>query len=180
MALLGLASVPLAQALDLSFTAGLARATTASLFSALCDYQASGFSPRQARRGGSAPVMQHSRQGATVECEPRQVVSPTGNMGHPTVSRSCSSRAPRVRAVEWSMWPSGSAERSGIRVIAVDRPGLGWSDWQPRRRVVDGPVDVTALADALGLQRFAVLGLLRRRAVRAPPASSYFRTASVR
>jgi pimeloyl-ACP methyl ester carboxylesterase len=61
-------------------------------------------------------------------------------------------------AVEWSMWPSGSAERSGIRVIAVDRPGLGWSDWQPRRRVLDWPVDVTALADALRLQRFAVLG----------------------
>jgi pimeloyl-ACP methyl ester carboxylesterase len=61
-------------------------------------------------------------------------------------------------AVEWSMWPSGSAERSGIRVIAVDKPGLGWSDWQPRRRVLDWPVDVTALADALGLQRFAVLG----------------------
>jgi pimeloyl-ACP methyl ester carboxylesterase len=56
------------------------------------------------------------------------------------------------------MWPSGSAERSGIRAIAVDRPGLGWSDWQPSRRVLDGPVDVTALADALGLQRFAVLG----------------------
>jgi pimeloyl-ACP methyl ester carboxylesterase len=59
---------------------------------------------------------------------------------------------------EWSIWPSGSAELSGIRVIAVDRPGLGWSDWQPGRRVLDWPVDVTALADALGLQRFAVLG----------------------
>jgi hypothetical protein len=74
----------------------------------------------------------------------------------------------------------------------TDRPGLGWSDWQSRRRVLDWPLDVTALADALGLQRFAVLGYSSgapfRRATldqaleRRPqsPVGSSFRTASAR
>jgi pimeloyl-ACP methyl ester carboxylesterase len=48
--------------------------------------------------------------------------------------------------------------RLGLRVICPDRPGLGESDFQPRRRIGDWPGDVTALADALGLERFAVLG----------------------
>jgi pimeloyl-ACP methyl ester carboxylesterase len=60
--------------------------------------------------------------------------------------------------VEWLMWPPGSAEVHGCRVIAVDRPGLGGSDRQPGRRILDWPADVTALADALGLDRFRVLG----------------------
>lgn len=48
--------------------------------------------------------------------------------------------------------------RLGLRVIAPDRPGMGGSDFQPGRRLTDWPADVTALADALGLDRFAVLG----------------------
>ena len=47
----------------------------------------------------------------------------------------------------------------GVRVIAPDRPGYGGSSPQPGRRLVDWPADVTALADHLGLDRFAVLGL---------------------
>lgn len=46
----------------------------------------------------------------------------------------------------------------GLRVIAADRPGIGGSDPQPGRRIADWPADVRALADALGLRRFAVLG----------------------
>ncbi len=46
----------------------------------------------------------------------------------------------------------------GARVIAVDRPGIGGSDPQPNRTVLDWPVDVAALADSLGIERFAVLG----------------------
>ena len=46
----------------------------------------------------------------------------------------------------------------GLRVIAPDRPGIGGSDFLPRRGFSDWPRDVTALADALGLDRFAVLG----------------------
>lgn len=46
----------------------------------------------------------------------------------------------------------------GARVIAVDRPGIGRSDPQPHRTVLDWPADVAALADALELDRFAVAG----------------------
>jgi pimeloyl-ACP methyl ester carboxylesterase len=46
----------------------------------------------------------------------------------------------------------------GLRVIAPDRPGMGQSDFQPNRGLSDWPKDVTALADALGLKQFAVMG----------------------
>jgi pimeloyl-ACP methyl ester carboxylesterase len=45
-----------------------------------------------------------------------------------------------------------------LRVICPDRPGMGGSDFQPGRRLTDWPSDVVALADTLGLDRFAVLG----------------------
>jgi pimeloyl-ACP methyl ester carboxylesterase len=48
--------------------------------------------------------------------------------------------------------------RLGLRVIAPDRPGMGRSDFQPGRGFSDWPADVAALADALGLRRFAALG----------------------
>ena len=51
-----------------------------------------------------------------------------------------------------------AAAGAGVRVIAVDRPGMGGSDPLPRRRVLDWPADVAALADALAIERFAVLG----------------------
>jgi pimeloyl-ACP methyl ester carboxylesterase len=48
--------------------------------------------------------------------------------------------------------------RLGLRIIAPDRPGMGRSSFQPHRSFTDWPVDVIALADALGLGRFSVLG----------------------
>src|SRR5919109_4568041 len=51
------------------------------------------------------------------------------------------------------------AKAKGIRLIALDRPGMGLSDHQPRRRLVDWPDDVIQVAAALGLDRFAVLGI---------------------
>lgn len=48
--------------------------------------------------------------------------------------------------------------RYGLRLIAPDRPGIGCSDFQPNRTFSDWPKDVLALADKLGLERFAVLG----------------------
>lgn len=48
--------------------------------------------------------------------------------------------------------------RLGLRVIAPDRPGMGLSDFQPRRGFSDWPRDVTVLADALGIERFSVMG----------------------
>jgi pimeloyl-ACP methyl ester carboxylesterase len=51
------------------------------------------------------------------------------------------------------------ATRCGARVLALDRPGLGLSDFQPGRTIPDWPADVAAFADALGLDRFSVLGV---------------------
>lgn len=44
-----------------------------------------------------------------------------------------------------------------VRLIAVDRPGMGLSDFQPNRRFLDFPKDVLALADHLKIERFAIL-----------------------
>jgi pimeloyl-ACP methyl ester carboxylesterase len=52
-----------------------------------------------------------------------------------------------------------AAERRGVRLIAADRPGYGLSDFRPGRRISDWSGDVEALADALGLGRFGVLGV---------------------
>lgn len=51
------------------------------------------------------------------------------------------------------------AARHGLRLIAVDRPGFGGSDFQPGRRILDWPDDVRELAQHLALERFAVLGV---------------------
>jgi pimeloyl-ACP methyl ester carboxylesterase len=55
--------------------------------------------------------------------------------------------------------PDESLTRSlGVRVIAADQPGVGGSSPQKKRRMVDWGGDMEALADALGLSRFAVAG----------------------
>lgn len=51
------------------------------------------------------------------------------------------------------------AAARGVRVIGIDRPGYGLSSYQPGRRFLDWPKDVAALADALSIDRFAVLGI---------------------
>jgi pimeloyl-ACP methyl ester carboxylesterase len=53
----------------------------------------------------------------------------------------------------------GPARRAGIRLVVPDRPGYGASDPHPRRRLVDWPADVRAIADHLRIDRFAVLGV---------------------
>ncbi|WKZ37392.1 MAG: alpha/beta hydrolase [Anaerolineales bacterium] len=45
----------------------------------------------------------------------------------------------------------------GVRLIVADRPGMGLSDFQPNRRVLDFPKDTLALADHLNIERFAIL-----------------------
>ena len=50
------------------------------------------------------------------------------------------------------------AEQRGLRIIGVDRPGIGLSTFQPNRSFLDWPPDVLALADSLGLDRFGVVG----------------------
>jgi len=51
-----------------------------------------------------------------------------------------------------------AAVRQRVRLVALDRPGFGYSDFRPRT-LADWPGDVAEVADALGLQRFAILGL---------------------
>jgi pimeloyl-ACP methyl ester carboxylesterase len=48
--------------------------------------------------------------------------------------------------------------RLGVRLISFDRPGYGDSDRLPGRRVADVAMDVAAIADAFGLEQFAVAG----------------------
>jgi pimeloyl-ACP methyl ester carboxylesterase len=51
-----------------------------------------------------------------------------------------------------------AAAPRGVRIIALDRPGYGRSDFQPGRKILDWPNDVVEAADALGIERFGVLG----------------------
>ena len=61
--------------------------------------------------------------------------------------------------VEGDLTFSGTvATDLGVRIIVPDRPGMGRSDFQPGRRIVDWPNDVLELATALELNTFAVLG----------------------
>lgn len=52
-----------------------------------------------------------------------------------------------------------AGRRLGARLIAPDRPGIGRSDPQPARRIVDWPSDAAELADRLGIERFDVVGV---------------------
>jgi pimeloyl-ACP methyl ester carboxylesterase len=46
-----------------------------------------------------------------------------------------------------------------LRIVAPDRPGYGRSDAKPRRTLLDWADDVSNLADALEIQRFAIIGV---------------------
>ncbi|MEU8183045.1 alpha/beta hydrolase [Micromonospora sp. NPDC049044] len=48
--------------------------------------------------------------------------------------------------------------RLGVHLVCYDRPGYGDSDRQEGRRVADAAADVAAIADDLGIERFAVVG----------------------
>ena len=51
-----------------------------------------------------------------------------------------------------------AAVAKGVRLISADRPGMGLSTYQGRRRLVDWPADVTHLMEALGIAEFAAMG----------------------
>ena len=62
--------------------------------------------------------------------------------------------------LEWPLFDTdATATQLGARIIAVDRPGMGLSDFKRGRRLLDWPNDVAELADALQLDRFSVLGM---------------------
>ena len=47
---------------------------------------------------------------------------------------------------------------AGLRVISCERPGVGLSDFQTNRALLDWPDDVVALADSLGIEKFSIFG----------------------
>jgi pimeloyl-ACP methyl ester carboxylesterase len=51
-----------------------------------------------------------------------------------------------------------AAERLGVRLVSLDRPGIGGSDERRGYRLLDWPDDVVEVADQLGIERFAVEG----------------------
>ena len=51
------------------------------------------------------------------------------------------------------------AQKQGIRLVGYDRPGYGGSSPHPGRTIADVAADVRCIADALGVERFAVWGI---------------------
>lgn len=51
------------------------------------------------------------------------------------------------------------ARQAGVRLITADRPGYGLSDAAPGRSLRDWAGDTAQLADALGLDRFSIIGI---------------------
>ncbi|MFE5910751.1 alpha/beta fold hydrolase [Streptomyces wedmorensis] len=63
---------------------------------------------------------------------------------------------PNIGAPPEPLFPA--AARLGIRWVSYDRPGYGGSGSRPGRDVASAAADVRAVADALGIGRFAVMG----------------------
>ena len=62
--------------------------------------------------------------------------------------------------LDWPLFdPNEAAYQLGAHLIAPDRPGHGLSDYQRGRSMLDWPADVIELANALQIDRFAVLGV---------------------
>jgi pimeloyl-ACP methyl ester carboxylesterase len=57
------------------------------------------------------------------------------------------------------MWLGDQARDAGLRLVGIDRPGYGHSPPRPGRTIVDGARDVLAVADHLGIDRFATVGV---------------------
>lgn len=51
-----------------------------------------------------------------------------------------------------------AAQDAGLRLLSYDRPGYGGSTPRPGRTMADTAADVAAIADALGVDRFALWG----------------------
>jgi pimeloyl-ACP methyl ester carboxylesterase len=56
-------------------------------------------------------------------------------------------------------WLDHAAADAGLRIIGVDRPGYGLSDPRPGRSIKDAIDDLFLVADRLGIDRFATVGV---------------------
>jgi pimeloyl-ACP methyl ester carboxylesterase len=63
---------------------------------------------------------------------------------------------PNIGAPPEPLFPA--AERIGIRWVSYDRPGYGGSSRLPGRNMASAASYATSVADALGIERFAVMG----------------------
>ncbi|MEV0730753.1 alpha/beta hydrolase [Polymorphospora sp. NPDC050346] len=92
----------------------------------------------------------------TVDRDGRQlhVVEDGLSEGWPVVVHHGTPGAPLL----WPTW-SDDARQRGIRLVGVARPGYARSTRLPGRSVADIAADVAAVADALGIDRFATWGV---------------------
>lgn len=62
--------------------------------------------------------------------------------------------------LDWRIFDQENiAAELNARLVTVDRPGMGLSDFKRGRELLEWPDDVAELADHLGLDRFAVLAI---------------------
>lgn len=59
---------------------------------------------------------------------------------------------------EGKLWHSACTKHM-IRLIAPDRPGIGFSTYQSNRKILDWPADVLSLADCLKISQFYILAV---------------------
>ena len=57
--------------------------------------------------------------------------------------------------IEGTLWDE-TAKNQGARIIAIDRPGHGWSSPQPNRKMLDHVKDVQMLAEELGVEEYGL------------------------
>ncbi|KAJ5649142.1 alpha/beta hydrolase fold domain-containing protein [Penicillium longicatenatum] len=62
-------------------------------------------------------------------------------------------------SVEATLIPAELLQKSNLRCVAPDRPGMNLSTHYDERRILDWPTDVLAIADYLGISQFYVLGV---------------------
>ena len=56
-------------------------------------------------------------------------------------------------------WFDAAAATHNVRLIAIDRPGYGLSDFQPGRTLLDWSDDIGQLTVSLGISKFGILAL---------------------
>lgn len=52
-----------------------------------------------------------------------------------------------------------AGKKVGVRIISTDRPGMGLSDYEEGRKLLDWPDDIVELADHLGIKKFSLMGV---------------------